>query len=83
MREWLLKLLGVPQPVVINLDVCAIAKAAPGDLVILRYVKPLRSPLREELYRWVEVMHEWHPGIKFLLLDDAWGQVVTVTGARA
>lgn len=82
MRNWLLRLLGVPTPIVIELDEAVIAQVGPGDLVILRYNDHMTLSRRTELGEFLEAIHKRHPGVRFLLLDKAFAPVVVAKGGQ-
>lgn len=83
MRNWLLRLLGAPRPIVIEPDEAVIAPAGPGDLVILRYNDRMTLSLRKELGEFLGTIHKRHPGVRFMLLDSAFAPVVVAKGARS
>lgn len=82
MLDWLRKLLGVPRPIVIEIDRDAIAIASSGDLVILRYAKRLTPEGRAELGEYLHALRSRYPDIRFEILDDQWAQVAVATGRR-
>ena len=84
MREWLLRLLGAPRPIVIEFDPKTIAHARPGDVVV--FTSPvLWSPeimrsLQEQIASKI-LPHA--PEVVFVINNPEWQTIVVPEPSRA
>lgn len=81
MREFLLRLLGVPKPIVIQFDSALVGGAQPGSLVILHTRRRLEGDMRRFTQEYFATVKEKSPGVRFLLLDGEWDVCVEPGGA--